>query len=47
MRIEIVQANNAKQARKMAPWAAKVSKVVGGYKAFESVTDWQTWRKQR
>jgi hypothetical protein len=47
MKIETVNASSVKQARKIAPWAAKVVKVDGGYKAFESVTDHQTWLRQR
>ncbi len=46
MKTETVTATSAKQARKLAPWAAKIVKVEGGYKAFESVTDYQTWRRQ-
>lgn len=28
------------------PWAAEVVEVEGGYKAFESVDDYETWTKQ-
>ena len=35
------------QARKLVPSAAKIVKVCGGYMTFTTVTDWQTWRKQR
>jgi hypothetical protein len=47
MRTALVQANTARQARKLAPWAARVAKVCGGYKCFESVQDWATWKNQR
>jgi hypothetical protein len=47
MRKESINASSAKQARKLAPWAAKVVKVEGGYFAFESVADAQTWRRQK
>lgn len=47
MKTETVNATSPKQARKLAPWASKVVKVEGGYMAFESVTDYQTWRRQR
>jgi hypothetical protein len=47
MRKEFINASSAKQARKLAPWAAKVVKVEGGYLAFESVADAQTWRRQK
>lgn len=38
---------SAKEARKLAPWAAVVIKVDGGYRAFESTTDAETWRRQK
>ena len=47
MKTEYINALTAKQARKLAAWAAKVAKVGGGYLAFESVADYQTWRKQK
>lgn len=34
-------------ARKLAPWAAVIATVDGGYMAFESREDWLTWRRQR
>ena len=43
----IINALSAKQARRLAPWAAKVSKVEGGYMAFDSIPEYQTWRKQK
>lgn len=47
MRIEFIAAKRASVARKLAPWAAIVVKVCGGYKAFESWSDYQVWRNQR
>lgn len=38
---------SARQARRIAPWAAIVRKVEGGYMAWESVADYDTWRGQR
>ena len=29
------------------PWACKIVKVDGGYMAFESIVDYDTWRKQK
>lgn len=29
------------------PWACKIVKVDGGYLAFESLKDYQTWKEQR
>lgn len=31
----------------IAPWACKIVRVCGGYQAFESVTDFEIWRKQK
>lgn len=47
MRIEFIQAATVAQARKLAPWAAKVVKVDGGYMAFESIADYETWKRQK
>ena len=47
MRTELIQAATAAQSRKLAPWAAKVIKVSGGYKAFESISDYETWKHQK
>ncbi|WP_163056815.1 hypothetical protein [Acidithiobacillus ferrooxidans] len=33
--------------QRQCPWATKVVKVSGGYKAFESIEDWKVWKKQR
>lgn len=42
----LVGCKSARQARKLAPWAAVVRLVCGGYMAFESVADAKTWRGQ-
>ncbi len=34
-------------AKKQCPWAAYISKVVGGYQCFESVDDFKTWKNQK
>ena len=47
MRVQTIDAKTAKQARQQAPWAAKIVKVDGGYKAFESLQDYKTWKNQR
>lgn len=31
----------------IAPWASKIVRVCGGYHAFESVADYEIWRKQK
>jgi hypothetical protein len=33
-------------AKKRVPWAAIVTKVDGGFIAFESVVDWRDWKRQ-
>lgn len=43
----IPNAKTAAEARKAAPWAAKVVKVEGGYMAFESVADYEVWKRQK
>ena len=47
MQTQFIPATTAAQARKLAPWAAKVVKVDGGYMAFESVADYMTWKAQK
>lgn len=46
MRTEFLQVTAAK-ARQLAPWAAKIVKVDGGYRAFESLADYETWKRQK
>ena len=49
MRKEFIEAKKAKtrkQAEKECYWASKIVKVEGGYMAFESWTDYETWRNQ-
>lgn len=36
-----------RQATQQCPWAVKIVKAEGGYMCFESVTDYETWRKQK
>ena len=38
---------SVKSARKLAPWAAVVAKVNGGYMVWESLADAETWSAQR
>ena len=47
MRREFIEVRSRKTAAKRAPWAAKITKVVGGFIAFESYDDWRVWRNQR
>lgn len=47
MRIEMIYTASRSAAKRSTPWAAKIAKVDGGYKAFESVSDYDMWRNQR
>ena len=38
---------NVKAVKAEATWAAKIVKVDGGWLAFESVADYNTWRQQK
>lgn len=40
-------ADTIAQAKEIAPWAAEIVEVEGGYLAFESVTDFETWQRQQ
>ncbi|HRR41142.1 MAG TPA: hypothetical protein P5244_07920 [Syntrophales bacterium] len=47
MKIMMIESKTRKSAMKRAPWAAKVVKVSGGWLAFESITDYTVWKKQK
>jgi hypothetical protein len=47
MRVEFIEVKTLKAARAKAPWAAKIVRVEGGYMAFESISDYATWRNQK
>lgn len=47
MASRFIQANSKREAFEMAPDAAKLVKVCGGYMAFDSIDDYETWKKQR
>lgn len=47
MRTEFIQIKTRREAVKIAPWAAEIIKVCGGYRAFESVEDAKTFRNQK
>ena len=36
-----------RQAKKENPWAVKIAKVVGGYRCFRYLTDYEIWKKQK
>lgn len=47
MRKTFVECKSYHTARRHCPWASIIAKAYGGYWAFESVVDYQTWRNQR
>jgi hypothetical protein len=47
MRTETLYNVTRKRAVTAMPWAVKIVKVDGGYKGFESLSDYNTWRKQK
>jgi len=42
-----VEAKTRREAERKAPDAAKIVKVTGGYMAFDTHDDYETWRKQK
>ena len=46
MRTEYIQCKSRSTAWLRCPWAAIVTKVDGGFRAFESRADYATWRNQ-
>ena len=44
--ILIDEAPTFADAEKLAPWAAEIVEVDGGWKAFESIDDADTWSNQ-
>lgn len=47
MRKQFIECKDRRTAMRKATWASKVTKVEGGYIAFESVADYETWKKQK
>ena len=46
MRLTVLDCATIEDAYAEAPWAAKIVAVEGGFMAFESVSDYETWEKQ-
>ena len=46
MRTEFIQTESRKVAVSAMTWAAKIVKVSGGYKGFESMQGYKTWKNQ-
>lgn len=47
MKEKFIECKTRKTAVRRAPWACKIVKVVGGYRAFETWTDYETWKNQK
>lgn len=47
MRKEFIECACRKTAKRRATWAAVITKVDGGFMAFESVEEYYTWRNQK
>ena len=47
MRIMSIDVATLEEAENIATWAAEIVEVEGGYLAFESVDDYDTWLKQQ
>ena len=47
MRKKFIEAESREEAIAQAPWAANITKVEGGWQAFESQTDKKTWKDQK
>jgi hypothetical protein len=47
MRQEFHPVKTRAEAKRLMPWACKIARVEGGYRGWESVGDYETWRKQR
>ena len=47
MRTQTVECKYRYQAVKECPWASRIVKVTGGYKCFESIEDYNTWKNQK
>ena len=47
MKTEFVQTENRKKAKDAMPWAEKIIKVDGGYRGFESMADYKSWKNQK
>ena len=47
MKAEHVDCRDRRTAHRRCPWAAKVVKVEGGFRCFESIEDYRIWKAQR
>lgn len=47
MRVQFIQTDSRYKAKKYCFWAAKVVKVKEGFICFESLQDYEIWKKQK
>lgn len=47
MRKEFVECKSRATAKRRCVWATVIAKAFGGFYAFESVSDYQTWKNQK
>ena len=47
MNTSFVYCADRRTAKKRCPWAARITKVDGGFIAFATVDDYDTWRRQK
>lgn len=47
MRRALIPCRSYSTAKRRAPWACVIARVEGGFLAFESASDYSTWRRQR
>ena len=47
MRRQFLQVVDRRTAWRHAPWASRITKVEGGFMAFESIADFCLWRRTK
>lgn len=47
MRKEFIECKDRRTALRRCPWACATLKACGGFWAFESAADYQTWKNQK
>jgi hypothetical protein len=47
MNQHFIQCKDRRTAKRLAPYAAKIVKVEGGFLAFRFIVDYETWKKQK
>jgi hypothetical protein len=47
MRKEFIECASYRTAKNHCPWAVMITRVDGGFMAFESLQDYKTWKGQK